>query len=853
MRKVLSFVLVLTLVLGSFGFVFADDAADAPKTNAAAKTSKLSDIEGLDCEDAVRVLSSLEVVSGYEDGSYKPEQTVTRAEMASLLIKALGLKETNAVPKFTDSQNHWAKGFIAYANTLGIISGRTATVFDPDATVTYDEATTMIIKALGYTDDSLVGTYPASYVSRAKVLGILDGIQTGAAGANRGDIATMIYQALDQAIGKVDKDGNFNETVIEWAKGKGDASDRVKRYDTMLERLGAKMYDVADFYDDEDQNFIVTGDEDAVINLTPFKGALVSAYMNKDKDIIAVKEVFSTFVSGTIDDDTIGDYTLKAEAVTDITGSTPSAILFENGDEASFTIDRNERENYTLAVDLSGKKINEVYSVAKWTVSADAVLEAEDIKDIESNHKFLGVDFEENNNDDIDLDAFELYGVASLDDIKADMVAYVYKSNDNDTIARIAVGDKTVTGEVTRVSKDEDEVTIDGTVYTYAMDELAGNGAPGEASVGDIKAGNEVKLTLDAYGYIYDFEKTDSKADKFAIVLKIEDKEGNKITSDAKLQLFLADGTVKTFNASEDDIDDTDIISAAGAWNASNITSGAIVKYGVDKDGTITDMNIGGKDDLQLVGPVTAHVSAKGYVGNRSVDTNAVVFNFVGDTFATSDDSDDYSVLSYEKILDCDDTQMIYFVDTKDKKVVAILAEDAAASEDVFGVVVSKAMNNSDAGAEFKLLIGGKAEIKNGTDASGENKYDVPVDGTGELYLIKFDSNGDVKEFASWKDGGDDAVKAETSGSNVTYSKNEISIETTGGAFTLTTENDAATTADGITLDKGVIVYLKDGKKDWKTVSTSDLRNLAADDYDKIVAYDIVDEDELFDVVLIYK
>ena len=58
MKKVLSFVLVLSMILGSFGMAFAA----AP-----------SDVVGKDYEDAVNVLVELGVVAGYKDGSFKPK------------------------------------------------------------------------------------------------------------------------------------------------------------------------------------------------------------------------------------------------------------------------------------------------------------------------------------------------------------------------------------------------------------------------------------------------------------------------------------------------------------------------------------------------------------------------------------------------------------------------------------------------------------------------------------------------------------------------------------------------------------------------------------------------------------
>ena len=70
MKKVLSFVLVLSMILGSFGMAFAA----AP-----------SDVVGKDYEDAVNVLMELGVVEGYKDGTFRPEKVVTRAEMAAMI------------------------------------------------------------------------------------------------------------------------------------------------------------------------------------------------------------------------------------------------------------------------------------------------------------------------------------------------------------------------------------------------------------------------------------------------------------------------------------------------------------------------------------------------------------------------------------------------------------------------------------------------------------------------------------------------------------------------------------------------------------------------------------------------
>ena len=78
MKKVLSIVLSLVMVICMMPVM-----AFAVTSNAA-----YSDISGEKCEGAVNVLTALGVVDGYEDGSYKPEKTVTRAEMAKLITSS---------------------------------------------------------------------------------------------------------------------------------------------------------------------------------------------------------------------------------------------------------------------------------------------------------------------------------------------------------------------------------------------------------------------------------------------------------------------------------------------------------------------------------------------------------------------------------------------------------------------------------------------------------------------------------------------------------------------------------------------------------------------------------------------
>ena len=163
MKKVLSIVLSIAMVV-----CLAPTMAFAATTSAQADAA-YSDIAGTSCEGAVNVLSALKVVDGFTDGTFKPEQTVTRAQMAKLVVTALGVADyaTAKTSKYTDMGNAaWAIPYVEYASNLNIVNGVGNGKFNPNGTVTYEQAATMIVRALGYTDQckEMNGTWPAIYV-----------------------------------------------------------------------------------------------------------------------------------------------------------------------------------------------------------------------------------------------------------------------------------------------------------------------------------------------------------------------------------------------------------------------------------------------------------------------------------------------------------------------------------------------------------------------------------------------------------------------------------------------------------------------------------------------------------------
>jgi len=96
-------------------------------------------------------------VSGYPDGSFRPDGPITRAEFAAILVKALNL-ELHHQPVFSDVANHWSGNYVATAAAHGIITGYIDNRFGPDDPITREQMAVMIVRAvnLAGSSDSLV-------------------------------------------------------------------------------------------------------------------------------------------------------------------------------------------------------------------------------------------------------------------------------------------------------------------------------------------------------------------------------------------------------------------------------------------------------------------------------------------------------------------------------------------------------------------------------------------------------------------------------------------------------------------------------------------------------------------------
>lgn len=169
--------------------------------------TELKDIVGHWAETSINSLVTIGAVSGYPDGSFKPDSTITRAEFASILVKAFKLEAENG-KVFNDTTGHWAKENISIAAAHGIVNGYSETAFGPNDLITREEMAVMISKAAGLTtaegkafaDDLQIAHWAKIAVASASGSNIMSGYPDNTfkpkANATRAEAVTVIYKAI---------------------------------------------------------------------------------------------------------------------------------------------------------------------------------------------------------------------------------------------------------------------------------------------------------------------------------------------------------------------------------------------------------------------------------------------------------------------------------------------------------------------------------------------------------------------------------------------------------------------------------------------------------------------------------
>lgn len=182
-------------------------------------SAAFGDIKDSKLQQQVSVLQMLGVMGGTSATTFSPNGTLSRAQFCKMAVVLLGREKEEPLYRnrtiFPDVKStHWARGYINLAVTVdvggsvgedGQVTGGTKLIrgmadgtFQPDRSITYAEAVTILMRVLGYTDADAGMNWPAGYLQLAAKLKVTDGL-TGL-GANstltRAQAAQLFYQAL---------------------------------------------------------------------------------------------------------------------------------------------------------------------------------------------------------------------------------------------------------------------------------------------------------------------------------------------------------------------------------------------------------------------------------------------------------------------------------------------------------------------------------------------------------------------------------------------------------------------------------------------------------------------------------
>ncbi len=180
-----------------------------------------SDASGKWYEDTVNEMASRKIINGVGDDLFAGERSITRAEFAAIIVRALGLP-ADGTTDFSDvPESEWYAGAVGTAYEYGIINGKSSDLFDPLASITRQEAMAMVARAAAiaelegetaadlsaYTDADSVDTWAQSYVEYNVANGLIVGNGNGnlnpLSNISRAETATVVLRLL-RNVGLID-------------------------------------------------------------------------------------------------------------------------------------------------------------------------------------------------------------------------------------------------------------------------------------------------------------------------------------------------------------------------------------------------------------------------------------------------------------------------------------------------------------------------------------------------------------------------------------------------------------------------------------------------------------------------
>ena len=709
MKKFLSLVLALTMAMSL--------------VTISAGAKDFTDDSKITYKEAVDVVSSLDIVDGYTDGSFNPTNTLTRGAAAKIICNLIlgpttadALSADTAPFKDVPVTNEFA-GYIAYCSQQGIISGYADGTFRPAGTLTGYAFMKMLLGALGYSaevEDYTGANWSVAVAKQAVGIGLDDGNDefVGVKAVTREEACLYAFNTL-------------TADMVEY-----DTTTTIDINGATVVMGGSKASVV---YNSERKDYRTSSDDrDEVMQFC--EKYFTDLELRSDAATDSFGRPSNTWYN---DNDKIGTYAKEADVV--YTADVKSKDIYAD-------LDLSDAYNYDVVVD--GQESANDFVVAKRDnqdgydgVDPDDKI-ADQIGDVLGNGSLIEVYKDEQVitvvntyimqvNGDYDKDEEELT-LATVDGAKEpDVSDDVLSSDDFDNLdayedeeyVLVTVADgviksiakaEQVTATVTEYVED-DTVTAGGTEYKYAY----GN----DNTDGTYELKTDYDLYLDAYGYVIYADGVEDETN-YVYVYEFGTSSGLSTTSKVLAYGFFLDGTDDEITINKVDGD-----KVTGENYASKTDDGQWYKYRLKEDGKYDLTSVANVGD----GSVATDTKITNYDESVNIRYNGGSLKGNASTvFVIREDDGDVKVYTgIKNVADitstAGDTEVTIFTDgsTTYAKYVFI---------DLQGGKMSGGSNSSDVVFVVDL-------DKKGTDADDNEYYRYDAILNGEVKQVKFDDS----------------------------------------------------------------------------------------------------------------
>ena len=696
MKKFLSLVLALVMTMSL--------------VTVSAGAKDFTDNSKINYEEAVEVMSTLGVVGGYTDGTFKPQGTLTRGAAAKIICNLiLGTTTADALTadaapyKDVATTNVFAP-YIAYCAKEGIISGYADGTFRPANTLTGYAFMKMLLGALGLQADKEGYTGPNWSISVAKralskdvaLDNGLKGEFNGAKAATREEACLYALNMLKAGtfsypndntviVGNVsvstsakavqDKNKPYYETVFKnlFAHSTSDAFGRPA---TRWDYKGVKIGTYAKTPDLTYVGSVKVNDIYADLNMST-KDTTANLYVNGESfDTAKNGKDAATFTVSKANDTKL-----------DKLGGTADKI----GNGTLIEVYRNDDNNHVdvIAMSVYAGKITDVKDA---TSKKDAYV----VVDTDSTI----ADF----NDEYETEAFA----------EDDVVAFTYADGEIQTMYKM----ESVSGELTK-KVIEKSLTIGDTTYKYGK-EYTFNGT----SEAGLSNKSSYDVYVDANGFALYIEETGANVSDYALLLNINGDATNWINGN-RAKLVFADGSVKTVDTDKD---------YSGAYNAKALP--LLVRVKTNSDG---EYKLSGSYESN---GVPALENKKLTAGGKTVNTDSKTIFVINKNGETAKFNVYTGIKNAPEIVDAASTAETY-----------VYSKGGVAK-----VVYITGVSTTNSSKDITFIAGKSASKLNAaTDTAAYYVYNAVVKGevTSVMIMAKADENGNAQTDAQINNPGD--------------------------------------------------------------------------------------------------